>query len=193
MSSVQLHAIFHKIEKRYKHSSEKHRVLIENVMSNICELLYLNDSLGKSETDSLNKLRIYTSRRLSDSRKSRISKTNPALQLRELRNQLVHRGTSFVKDVDFQVIEPILWKVLEGSANEWDSVELYNLLSYIFNIPIPNFKPTDSNRIKMIRFYKAYLNTLSSNEKSTIVEHLLIRLFSMSTFKNAVLELGKVK
>lgn len=99
--------------------------------------------------------------------------------MRQLRNSLVHQGRVEFLQPELNRYSSTLWRLLERSADEWDQIRLYNILSYCIGpISAPAFDPDKADALGIVRTYKKIYNRLDPDSQERCFRELVIRLYS---------------
>jgi len=139
------------------------------ISSNMPQLAIDRTSLKRK----LKQIAAYTTRK---AREDNFDAVQEGVSLRDLRNQLMHRGRGFDLPHERRALSSALWRALEASGPYWDPVELANLLAYCVGVLRSNIDPDRAGPVRVIKVYKAIFNTLEEGKQDRAVKELILRL-----------------
>jgi hypothetical protein len=177
---AELQDVLESLSRVYGRLDDADRRLLLDTLTNIAEVA--SQVRDPDEPNKLRPVARYTASRLKGSR--RLGEHEQVVSLRAFRNQLVHQGGSSLSPSELRRYSSALWRALERSAEEWNSVEIYNILAYCMGEVQSGVNPQMTNAMGVIKSYKLLFVGLDKSRQERCLKELVMRLYSYPKFIN---------
>ena len=182
---------FADLDRIYSRLSPLEQNLLDKCFSDLTEIAFLSAEQRPQAKNDLIAISTYIRGKLNKSYLLNQSAGLSEVSLRQLRNELFHRG-SLLKFSPSQIkkLESLLWKTLERSSPMWDLQELSNLLAYCLQTPTPNLDILSNEPKKLIRIYTAIYNAFNKDQKNRAFKELALRVLTEKKILLTLNEMG---